>query len=110
MDRQYFVYILANARRTVLYTGVTNDLARRMWEHRNHRGSRFATKYHCCRLVFYEIFRDSYNAISREKQLKAGSRRLKMELIEARNPKWRDLYVDLCGQEPDRHGGFAPSR
>jgi putative endonuclease len=110
MDPQYFVYILANARRTVLYTGVTNDLVRRTWEHRNQRGSRFAAKYHCSRLVFYEIFRDSYNAISREKQLKAGPRRLKMELIEARNPKWRDLYVDLCGQEPDCHGRFAPSQ
>jgi putative endonuclease len=105
MDCQYFVYIIANARRTVLYTGVTNNLARRVWEHRNQRGSRFAAKYHCSRLVFYEIFRDPYNAINREKQLKASSRRLKMDLIEAKNPEWRDLYVDLSGQEPDRHAG-----
>jgi putative endonuclease len=97
MDRQYFVYILANTRRTVLYIGVTNDLVRRIWEHRNGEGRGFAAKYHCSRLVLYEVFRDSYNAISREKQLKAGSRRSKIELIEAGNPEWRDLYRDLCG-------------
>jgi putative endonuclease len=105
MGRQYFVYILANPPRTVLYTGVTNNLVRRIWEHRNRQGSRFTAKYHCSCLVYYEIFRDSYNAISREKQLKASSRRLKTDLIEARNPDWQDLYVDLSGQEPDRHAG-----
>jgi putative endonuclease len=72
MAHRYFVYILANSRKTVLYIGVTNDLVRRIWQHRNGRGSRFADKYRCTRLVYYELFLDSYNAISREKQLKAG--------------------------------------
>jgi putative endonuclease len=92
MSRQYYVYILTNSRKTVLYTGVTNDLVKRVWQHRNGQGSAFTTKYHCSKLVLYEIFRDSYNAIAREKQVKAGSRRRKIELIERMNPEWRDLY------------------
>jgi putative endonuclease len=87
--------ILTNRRKTVLYTGVTNDLVRRLWEHRHgHRG--FAKRYHRDQLVWYEVYRDSYNAISREKQIKAGSRRRKIELIERSNPAWRDLSEQLC--------------
>ena len=92
MAPQYYVYILTNPRRTVLYTGVTRDLIRRLWQHRNGLGGSFTARYHCCRLVWYEIFRDAYNAISREKQIKAGSRRRKIELINRCNPEWRDLY------------------
>ncbi len=95
MTRQYYVYILTNPRRTALYTGVTNDLARRIWEHRSGRGGGFSAKYHCTHLVLYEVFRDSYNAIAREKQIKAGSRRRKVQLIERINPEWRDLSADL---------------
>jgi putative endonuclease len=95
MSRQYYVYIMTNPRKTVLYTGVTNDLVRRVWQHRNGRGGEFTARYHCSELVLYEIFRDSYNAIAREKQIKAGSRRRKVELIERMNPEWRDLYNDL---------------
>jgi putative endonuclease len=95
MTRQYYVYIMSNARRTVLYTGVTNDLVRRAWEHRNGQGGNFTARYHCSDLVLYEVFRDSYNAIVREKQIKAGSRRRKVELIERMNPEWRDLYEEL---------------
>ena len=94
MARQYYVYIMTNSRNTVLYTGVTNDLGRRAWEHREKR-SGFTARYHCTKLVLYEIFRDSYSAIAREKQIKAGSRRRKVELIEQENPEWRDLYDEL---------------
>ena len=69
MSGQYYVYIMTNLRRTVLYTGVTHDLAQRVWQHRNAR-SGFAAKYHCSQLVMYEVFQDSYNAITREKQIK----------------------------------------
>ena len=95
MAGQFYVYIMTNPRKTVLYTGVTNNLVRRVWEHRNGLGSKFAAKYHCARLVLYEAFHDPYNAILREKQIKAGSRARKIELIEGMNPGWRDLYDDL---------------
>jgi len=95
MTRQCYVYIMANPRRSVLYTGVTNNLVRRVWEHRNGRGGEFTAKYHCSELVLYEVFQDPYNAIAREKQIKAGSRRRKMSLIERMNPEWRDLSEDL---------------
>jgi putative endonuclease len=95
MTRQYYVYIMANPRHRVLYTGVTNDLVRRAWQHRNGQGGGFTARYHCTELVLYEIFRDSYNAIAREKQIKAGSHRDKVALIEGMNPDWRDLYAEL---------------
>ena len=78
MARQFYVYIMANPRRTVLYTGITKDLVRRVWQHRNSQGSSFSSRYHCTELVFYEIYHDSYLAISREKQIKAGSRRRRL--------------------------------
>jgi putative endonuclease len=92
MARQFYVYIMTNTRRTVLYTGMTNDLVRRVWQHRNGEGGKFTTKYHCFELVLYEIFEDPCNAIAREKQIKAGSRESKVKLIESANPEWRDLY------------------
>lgn len=95
MLRQYYVYLMTNPRRTVLYTGVTSNLLRRVWQHRNGQGGRFTSRYHCGKLVLYEIFQDSYNAIAREKQIKAGARRRKIELIEGMNPEWRDLYDEL---------------
>lgn len=95
MVRQYYVYIMTNPRKTVLYTGVTNDLVRRVWQHRNGQDGGFTGRYHCSKLVLYEVFKDSYNAIVREKQIKAGSRRRKVELIERMNPEWRDLYDGL---------------
>ena len=95
MTRQYYVYIMTNPRKTVLYTGMTNDLARRTWQHRNGQGGGFTTRYQCSELVLYEVFKDSYNAILREKQIKAGSRRRKIELIERVNPEWRNLYDEL---------------
>jgi putative endonuclease len=95
MIRQYYFYIMTNLRRSVLYTGVTNDLVRRVWQHKHRQGGGFTTRYRCCRLVMYEVFRDSYNAVAREKQIKAGSRHRKIELIERMNPEWLDLYDKL---------------
>lgn len=89
--RQFYVYLLTNKRHTVIYTGVTNDLARRLFQHRQGEGGRFTRKYQLHKLVYFEVFADSYNAISREKQIKAGSRARKERLISAANPDWRDL-------------------
>ncbi len=93
--RQYYVYIMTNRSNTVLYTGVTNDLTARVWKHRYGRGSKFVRRYLATKVVYYEVFFDSYNAISREKQLKAGPRRQKLELIERMNPDWRDLLPEI---------------
>jgi putative endonuclease len=91
MPKQYFVYILTNFTNTVLYTGMTNNLKRRIYEHKNKVYPGFTSRYHVTRLVYYEILADSYNAICREKQIKAGSRRKKIKLIESSNPNWIDL-------------------
>jgi len=93
--RQFYVYILTNKAQTVLYTGITNDLSKRVWEHRNGLGSKFVGRYGVTRLVYFEIFEDPYEAISREKQIKAGPRRKKVALIEKVNPRWRDLVSEL---------------
>jgi putative endonuclease len=74
---------------------VTNDLLRRVWQHRNGGGGKFTAKYGCSKLVFYEVYGDPYNAIAREKQIKAGSRQRKISLIEGMNSGWIDLYEQL---------------
>ena len=90
---QYYVYILTNAHKTVLYTGVTNDLVRRVYEHKNHidKGS-FTAQYNVDRLVYYEVTSDVEVAIEREKQIKGWNRKHKNKLVESRNPNWVDLY------------------
>jgi putative endonuclease len=95
MQHRYFVYILTNGRRTVLYTGVTNDLWRRVSEHRDPGFKGFTHRYNVNQLVYYEEFGDSRAAIAREKQLKGGSRASKISLINGMNPKWRDLFDGL---------------
>ena len=95
MRRRFFVYILTNAHHTVLYTGVTNYLLGRIWRHRAGVGGNFTAKYGCRKLVFFEVYLDPYNAIAREKQIKAGSRDGKIALIELMNPGWSDLYDQL---------------
>jgi len=92
MSKQYYVYIMTNKRNTVLYTGVTNDLRRRVYEHREKLVDGFTGKYNIIKLVYYEIFQDPENAIMREKHLKAGSRQKKIDLINQMNKEWRDLY------------------
>ena len=95
MDHNYFVYILTNKNNTVLYTGVTNNLARRVFEHREKLVDGFTKRYNCSKLVWYEIYNISYSAISREKQLKAGSRKKKLSLIKNSNPEWKDLFDEI---------------
>ena len=92
----YYVYILTNKIKTVLYTGVTNDLVRRVFEHKHHADSKsFTARYNVTQLVYFEETTDSYAAISREKQIKSWSRQKKNELISQMNPKWNDLYDSL---------------
>ena len=92
---QYCVYIMTNAHHTVLYTGITNNLARRVYEHKNGLGSTFVKKYNVHKLVYYEIGNDVNSTIAREKQIKGGSRKKKIELINSLNPEWNDLYEEI---------------
>jgi putative endonuclease len=89
--RQYYVYILTNRKQGVLYTGITNDLERRIYEHKNKLIRGFASKYNLTRLVHFEVTTDVNVAIAREKQIKGWLRKKKIELIESRNPNWKDL-------------------
>ena len=89
------VYILTNKKNTVLYTGVTNDLRRRIYEHRMKLIPGFTKQYNVHRLVYFEWFEDAPNAIAREKQIKAGSRAKKIALIECSNPEWHDLFESV---------------
>jgi len=93
--KQSCVYIVANRRRGTLYTGVTSDLPRRAFEHREGLVKGFTTKYGCKVLVWFELHETMIDAITREKQIKAGSRAKKLALIEAMNPEWKDLYDTL---------------
>ena len=95
LDKQYYVYIMTNIHHTVLYTGVTNNLPRRVLEHRSGQGGGFTKKYHVTQLVYYECGNDVHAAIAREKQVKAGSRQKKIELINRLNPEWRDLAEEV---------------
>lgn len=96
-DKQYFVYIMTNSRNTVLYTGITNNLQRRVLEHRSGKGGLFTSKYKVKKLVFFEVGDDVNAVIAREKQIKGGSRQKKIDLINSMNPKWKDLYDELLG-------------
>jgi len=91
----YFVYILTNDRDHLFYIGVTNDLSRRLYEHRNELIDGFTKKYHIHKLVYYEICTEPEAAIRREKQLKTWRREKKIALIEKMNPKWKDLGEGL---------------
>jgi len=89
----YYVYLLTNALHTVLYIGVTNDITRRMAEHKADTHNGFTKKYNVHKLVHFETYQNITDAIAREKQLKAGSRAKKLALITARNPAWEELQV-----------------
>lgn len=95
MEKQYYVYIMTNRNNTVIYTGVTNDLIRRVHEHKEKIGGLFTKRYIITKLVYYEVFNDANNAITREKQIKAGSRAKKVALVEEMNSEWADLYESL---------------
>ena len=94
-ERQYFVYILTNERHTVLYTGVTNNIARRLEEHRSKVVSGFTKKYNVGKLVYVETHTTPSEAIAHEKRIKGGSRAKKFLLIERTNPDWKDLAALL---------------
>ncbi len=92
----YFVYILTNRHKTVLYVGVTNDLPRRIYEHKQHLDkSSFTARYNTDKLVYFETLSDPYHAIEREKQLKGWNRKRKEKLVESKNPNWDDLYATI---------------
>ncbi len=95
MDKYYYVYLMTNKNNTVIYTGVTNDLKRRAYEHREKLVEGFTKKYNVTKLVYFEIFGDITFALSREKQIKGGSREKKNDLVKTLNPEWRDLYEDI---------------
>jgi len=97
--KQPAVYILANHRHGTLYTGVTGDLIRRVWEHRNDTLEGFTRRYQIHDLVYFELHGDMYHAIQREKRIKQWNRAWKIELIEKDNPGWRDLWPSLSGTE-----------
>ncbi len=95
MKGRYFVYILASKRNGTLYIGVTNDLARRTYEHKQGNGSVFTKRYGVCRLVYADEFSDITQAIQRETNLKRWPRAWKIQLIEKLNPEWADLYETI---------------
>jgi putative endonuclease len=91
MTRTFYVYLMSNRSRVVLYTGITNDLVRRVWEHQNAKVKGFTKTYHVDRLVYYESFDNPDDAIAREKEIKGWRRSKKNQLVETLNPKWLDL-------------------
>jgi putative endonuclease len=104
--KTYFVYMMTNRWKNVLYTGVTNSLERRVWEHKNGSLPGFTKKYNCHDLVYFEEFEEIDQAIDREKQIKGWSRAKKDALIAAQNPEWKDLAEEwgLAG-DPSRRSG-----
>jgi putative endonuclease len=97
MDKHSYVYLLASRPYGTLYIGVTSDLVRRVWEHREGLVAGFTKRYGVKELVWYEVHGDIMEAIKREKQLKEWKRGWKIELIQKTNPHWRDLFSDICG-------------
>lgn len=89
------IYIMSNKRNGTLYTGVTSNLVSRVYQHKQGLQSGFTKQYQCTNLVYYELHTDMLNAITREKQIKAGSRKKKIALIESMNPRWLDLFETL---------------
>jgi len=94
-EKQGYVYILTNVHNRVLYTGVTSELVKRIYEHKNKLIEGFTKKYNAHKLVHFEVFDDMIDAITREKQIKGWLRNKKIALIESKNPGWKDLYEEL---------------
>ena len=93
--KQPAVYIMASKRNGTVYTGVTSNLPQRVYQHKHGVTGGFTSKYECGMLVYYEVHGDMAAAITREKQIKAGSRKNKLALIENANPSWKDLYEEI---------------
>ena len=96
MEKHAAVYMLASKRNGTLYIGVTSDLVKRVWEHRNELNDGFSKKYHVHRLVYFEFEPDMYSAIKREKAMKKWNRAWKIRLIEKTNPEWDDLWDSIA--------------
>lgn len=103
--KQYFLYIVTNPERHVLYTGITSDLPRRLYEHYENKGveATFAGKYHCYCLIYYERYEQAVAAIAREKEIKGWRRQKKLDLIATTNPDWTFLNGRVCGSWPPIH-------
>ena len=95
LNKRFYVYILASKRNGTLYTGVTSDLPKRVWEHKEDLIEGFTKKYNVKKLVHYEIYDDAESAITREKRIKKWRRKWKLKLIEEKNPQWKDLYEEI---------------
>jgi len=95
MEKQGYIYLLTNKNNTVIYTGITSDLKKRIWEHKNHLVKGFTNKYNVTKLVYYEKSESIISAIGREKQIKAGSRQDKIDLIRSVNPDYKDLFDSI---------------
>jgi putative endonuclease len=95
--RKYFVYMLASKRNGTLYLGMTSNLLKRVYEHKNNLIERFSKRYNVHTLVYYEVYNNVYDAIAREKSIKKWKRSWKIGLLEKSNPEWKDLYHDLSG-------------
>jgi len=95
VEKQPAVYILANQRNGTLYIGVTSNLIKRVWEHKNNAVEGFSQKYNLHRLVWYEMHENMTSALTREKRLKEWKRNWKLDLIESKNPDWKDLYPTI---------------
>ena len=94
-DRQFAVYIVTTSANTSLYTGVTNDLKKRIWQHKEKFVDSFTKKYHNTKLVYYEVSENAESAIAREKQIKGMRRQRKIDMIVGFNPFWNDLYEEI---------------
>ena len=95
MDKQFYVYILASKRNGTLYIGITSNPVQRIWQHKNKMVEGFTKKYNVNKLVYYEVHLNAESAIVREKQMKKWQRAWKIQLIEEKNPDWKDLYDDI---------------
>jgi putative endonuclease len=95
IGNNYYIYIIASKKNGTLYTGVTGDLVKRIYEHKQNAVDGFTNKYNVHNLVYYEIHRDIEGAILREKQIKKWNRKWKTRIIEEKNPKWNDLYNEI---------------
>ena len=96
MKKSYYVYVLASGRYGTLYIGVTSDLVKRVWEHREGFVEGFSKRHNVKQLVWFEVHEDATAAITREKQIKKWNRAWKVNLIQATNPQWRDLYYEIA--------------
>jgi putative endonuclease len=94
-NKQYYIYVLTTAKNTALYTGITDDLIRRIYEHKNNTAGGFTKRYQVHKLVYYEAGGDVLKAIEREKQIKSWRRQKKLDMITKHNPDWHDLYYEL---------------